>query len=303
MAGKEGLPYELGHVTDLWEKKGVFALLHDLTNCLRIADVTEFRSEGPFLREVKKTARLPPGQLARMQRVVSVINNGAPLPGDLGQMVSLVKCPVQLKTVMTKLGDALDAADRDGTACVRAGDGWVIQAISGLRVGTQTVESVPEGLAQAQRKKLLAFERAGLLRSMHHLTGHALGDLGTDPALAPPTIFPLTADQCARLTCDLLSYQSIIGFERIDSAFTAAGFTVMGRLPPANGDIAATAPVLDARLGNRAVTLHAYGFSQILLELVLPERFAEAIREVGLSPEGRRGPGVFTSANERAVWR
>jgi hypothetical protein len=35
--GKEVLPYELGRVQELWEQDGVFGLLHDLTNCLRIA--------------------------------------------------------------------------------------------------------------------------------------------------------------------------------------------------------------------------------------------------------------------------
>ena len=53
MAGKTGLPAELGAATEL-RKRGSFALLHDLTNCLRIGDITEFKSDGSkLLYEIK----------------------------------------------------------------------------------------------------------------------------------------------------------------------------------------------------------------------------------------------------------
>lgn len=60
MYGKEGLPYELGRVEALWRDKEHFALLHDLTNCLRIADVSEFTGDGVLLHEVKKNSRIEP---------------------------------------------------------------------------------------------------------------------------------------------------------------------------------------------------------------------------------------------------
>lgn len=54
----EGLGYELGRVTDLWRERRHFGLLHDLTNCLRIADVTEFVDDRErLLHEVKKARR------------------------------------------------------------------------------------------------------------------------------------------------------------------------------------------------------------------------------------------------------
>jgi hypothetical protein len=56
MYGKVGLPYELGAIQHLWESDGHFALHHDLTNCLRIADLTEFTGEaGALLREIRRT--------------------------------------------------------------------------------------------------------------------------------------------------------------------------------------------------------------------------------------------------------
>jgi hypothetical protein len=60
MYGKQGLPYELGRIKELWEKDHHFALHHDLTNCLRIADLTEFTDDGgALLREIKAKPRTP----------------------------------------------------------------------------------------------------------------------------------------------------------------------------------------------------------------------------------------------------
>jgi hypothetical protein len=44
MEGKEGLAAEREQVVWAWREDGRFALLHDLTNCLRIGDVTVSRT-------------------------------------------------------------------------------------------------------------------------------------------------------------------------------------------------------------------------------------------------------------------
>ena len=46
MAGKAGLAAERARVDQAWKEDGKFAILHDLTNCLRIGDVTVF-GDGP----------------------------------------------------------------------------------------------------------------------------------------------------------------------------------------------------------------------------------------------------------------
>ena len=54
MIAKEGLDYELGAAVEM-RRQGRFGLLHDLTNCLRIADLTEFHPDGmKLLYEIKK---------------------------------------------------------------------------------------------------------------------------------------------------------------------------------------------------------------------------------------------------------
>lgn len=53
MAGKKGLERERETVREAFVEDGRFALMHDLTNCLRIGDVTVFTDEGPVTDEVK----------------------------------------------------------------------------------------------------------------------------------------------------------------------------------------------------------------------------------------------------------
>ena len=54
MAGKEGLSFERQRVDQIFREDGQFALMHDLTNCLRIGDITVFGDAGPVPIEVKK---------------------------------------------------------------------------------------------------------------------------------------------------------------------------------------------------------------------------------------------------------
>jgi hypothetical protein len=46
IVNKEGLDYEVETVEAIREATGHFALLHDITGCLRIGDITEFKTDG-----------------------------------------------------------------------------------------------------------------------------------------------------------------------------------------------------------------------------------------------------------------
>ena len=69
MAGKKGLDAELERVEQAWKEDGQFAILHDLTNCLRIGDVTVFGDHGsPETIEIKSDPqRRSPAQRRRIQ--------------------------------------------------------------------------------------------------------------------------------------------------------------------------------------------------------------------------------------------
>ena len=57
MAGKLGLAAERARVEQARREDGQFALMHDLTNCLRIGDITAFTDEGQVQIEVKTNAK------------------------------------------------------------------------------------------------------------------------------------------------------------------------------------------------------------------------------------------------------
>jgi hypothetical protein len=130
----------------------------------------------------------------------------------------------------------------------------------------------------------------------------AIGELGTSPALAPPTIFPLSPTRCAMLACDLAAYRPVMSWDMLGEAFRSVGFSVACPLRAANDTLAPEDEVLIATLGRKRLGMNANAFGQIALELVDPGRYAAAIKEAvnaGTSPT----KGILTFANEKATWR
>lgn len=216
MIGKHGLGYELGAVMDLWTNNEEFALLHDLTNCLRIADITHFTRERPILKEVKATrVRVPVKQMSRMQAAVDAINLGAPIKGQKGES-HLFRSAHQFKSHLPLLREILPRADNVGVACGRISRQWVLSCFS-----TQSESLRKDPLAKLEKSRMIkstAFAKAELMKARHHLHGVQLGNAASDPALAPIGIYPLDAEMCARLTCDYAIYESTLGLEQLAQA-------------------------------------------------------------------------------------
>src|SRR5260221_8566795 len=81
IAGKQGLRAELDRVEQA-RADGQFALLHDLTNCLRIGDVTVFGGDGtPSVIEIKTDpSRRRPAKNRRSKAAIEAVKNGGRLP-------------------------------------------------------------------------------------------------------------------------------------------------------------------------------------------------------------------------------
>jgi hypothetical protein len=302
MVGKAGLESELGAVTEAWEQDGRFALLHDLTNSIRIADITIFEDRHPTLVEIKRT---PAGgsrhrdQVRRAKRAVAVINDGAPLPGpeDTELVVSEQTFKASLPALRRQLEQALD----DGVACRSIGSQQVVTA---LAVTAKTDLPVEQLLARSEQLKHRAFDNAGLPSVDHHLRGVRADSIGKDASLAPFTIFPFDPNLVAALTTDLVSFEHVIGWDRVGQAFEAHGFVVELLLEDASGPGPADVAVLVDQRADRRITLHSGGLDQALHEFINLDRYVAAI-----APEVRRRrrpgktPMVLTFTNERATWR
>jgi len=120
MAGKAGLTAELQRVEQAWREDGQFAILHDLTNCLRIGDVTVFADDGsPETIEIKSDQeRRSPAQRRRIRAAREALANGAPLPGK-DRRARLYDLDVQFRTHLDLLAIGTDRAARDGIFAAR----------------------------------------------------------------------------------------------------------------------------------------------------------------------------------------
>lgn len=301
--GKEGLGYELGAVKEAWERDNSFALLHDLTNSVRVGDMTLFTASGPRLVEVKKSAEGGGSrrrqQLRRAQEAVAFINEGAPLPG--APQVDLYVSPQQFKADLSALRDHVDRARREAVACSSIGHQQVLTVVA---LTAKVDPSAQDVAKRSDALKSRAFRKAGLDQAQHHLRGIRADSIGRDRNLAPFTIYPLDPAAVAALTTDLVSYEYVVGWDRLGRAFESHDFDVELLLEQADGAVPEDIAVLHDRHADRRITLHSGGLDQLLHELVDVDRFVSAVTAAARrSVVGDHSTAVLTFTNERAVWR
>ena len=315
--GKEGLGCELRVVQDSWEKEGHFAILHDLTNCLTVGDVTTCslmhapwvkppshtcNSERWVIAEVKnvrglcKTVRRGK-QLARMRAVVDAVVNGVPLVGDDGVARSFFRSTKQFKTHLSELGEALEEAWKTGHSLRRLQRYWVVS-------GRAPAQFLQSGMSSQERKAKedKALIQAGLNTVRDRVALSSADSLRLAPGCAPFSIYPFPAHICAALICDYLAYVSMLGITALSDALSAAGFKYVEEIQPVDlseGDRA----VVRGAIKNKAMSINGAALNQILLEIIDLRRLAEAMIEFCQGASGAPLTGMVTMKNERATWR
>jgi hypothetical protein len=293
---KEGLQYDLAEVDRIWRHERRFALLHDLTNCLRIADLTKFGGPVPEVIEVKKDpSRSDPRQLRRVQVALAMILKGGRQPEDEVLHIAHQK----LVTHHGVLAEAIAQAGSAGISSVRVESEWGLTCLSQLRATSRT-ES--QELLNEARTKTFRLAGLGEREDQHQLLTHSFDAVGKVPFFAPFTILPFTPDLCARLTCDAVAYESVLGWDRLAAAFQAEGFETASPLPRGSDPIPKGGPVIVIRRGGKAFWMGDVGFQQIALELIDLTAYAAATSEYVDAYETPQA-GAFTFAAEGAVWR
>jgi hypothetical protein len=127
-AGKAGAPAELDAVEQAYRHDGQFAILHSMTNCLRIGDVTIFRGDGS--RETIEVKSDPQRSKSAQQRRIKAANdalqNAAALPGK-DRRARLFDSDVQFRTHLDVLAVGTQRAAREGISqheCAATGPCW-----------------------------------------------------------------------------------------------------------------------------------------------------------------------------------
>jgi hypothetical protein len=299
--GKDGLPYELGAIQELWKTKQHFALHHDLTNCLRIADLTEFTADGKRLfHEIKAKPHTEKKQLERAQAVVDAINSGGVLPNSTGDS-RLVELKEPYVTNLKPLNDLLQLAKRNGCHGMKLSQGRAIVASSLPAMIGRFRNDMEAGAHFLDVTRQQAYKRASIDKAMHHIKGYSGDTASRSPIMAPWSIYPFSPADCAGIICDFLFFDTTVSADALVESLERAGLRGEVLLAPAHGNLEGDMPAVRAYWRDRAITWHAHGLGQLLYELAEPDALARGIREL-IQMDDPPGEPVVIYGREAASW-
>lgn len=302
MAGKSGLPHELGAAVDL-RNRGSLGLLHDLTNCLRIGDITEFKPDGSrLLYEIKSSPNARTGpQRRRMRAAVEAVMTGGELPGRPGNriVVPAVRCTTHMRTFVSGINDA----HTRGIAGTGISDSRALTAFSFPTLANTSAAATPEQLLNdfnAERQS--AIEQAGIATTLHHVrVASVTRNHDFLPNVTPFALYPLPPLQAALLICDFIGFDVTVAPERITRRLESYGITADIPLPYSNDNLVATDTVIKLSKGSRALRLHPGALYELLMECLDLTSWASAIADVLDDPNAPPHPVLAFSTTR--VWR
>ncbi|MEU3520922.1 hypothetical protein ABZ770_37650 [Streptomyces sp. NPDC006654] len=204
MFGKAGLPAELERFESACKEDGAFALLHDLTNCLRIGDLTVWDSVNPPRTEEIKTnpKNSRSAQLRRINQARAAVLDGGPLPGDNASEL-LYDLDLPLRTHLDVLRDAMERAATEGIYATPV-PGSRALSVFDLYACAQQGLSSEQFHERHQHAVDGALQRAGIAagREDHNIYVTSLDSTARDPKWVPWANYPLHPVACARLIGD-----------------------------------------------------------------------------------------------------
>ncbi len=285
--GEKGLRAEFQTVNAFWQQ-GHFALLHDLTNCLRIDDLTvcnRLHRQGVpddhpcppdefSLVEIKSNHRARPSQnqKARHEAAAAAINEGADIHTTDG-IRKQFRWSGGYENHEEALGRVLDNAMADGVAGEQIEEGWVVTAVRFVdwKPGTAAKDII--GTWERKRAELL--DKANMRATpVHRLqTGDSAGRI---LKCIPFSLYPMEPRAVAFLTGDWLMFDSTLSIEYFESRLNAAGMKTER--------LSSDGAVLSASVGNHAIQLHRASVEHALAELVKIDVLARALRDWAAEP-------------------
>jgi hypothetical protein len=303
MYGKAGLEKELEIIEAAWRDDQKFVLHHDLTNVIRVGDLTIFDHDGmAWLHEAKTNERRRIS--AQEQKLAATSHVLADQAGALPSGHTPMTTTIDYRTDLKGLRQVLDLAhSRTGLAGARVSSGRGIVAISQF--------TAPEHFTSEEFGTQFAVElarvrrRVGADKSGHTLTMHSIDRAGLELVRPPWAIYPITAETAASLITDGMSFIVCMNPDAIIDALARVGVEArwMQRL---DGTENPTMPLLEVsmrtsgRLGWTSLNLAA--ITDLMLEMIDLKTWS---RQVAAMLSDRVEPGIqpwpcFT--REAKVW-
>ena len=316
MAGKTGLAAELARVEQAWKGDGQFAILHDLTNCLRIGDVTVFGNDGSFETiEIKSDAeRRVPAQRRRIRAADQALRTGGPLPGK-DRRARLYDLDIPFRAHLDLLRTGTERAAQDGIFAAR------VPGERALLV-TDLYGCNAQGWTEAEYQKRLdrrfaaARRRAGLgADRTWSVSATSLDSVSRDPQRVPFAAYPLHPVACARLIGDLAVFTVETSGPALADLLCEAGLDAEWVRPPGAGDLVPGEVVMELRTTasgptfgglcmelKRTLQMRRSALDRYLIELVERDTWIEGLRYMlaDINMAGRPWP---TYRDEDQVFR
>lgn len=301
MYGKDGIEFELGAVTDTWTREGRFCLLHDLTSCLRIGDLTEFADDGrKYIREIKRSPRRSPEQTRRMRAAVDAVNHGSPLPGTNEGLVSL---DIDYCTHLAHLGDAVRLAQGEGVAAMRVPGGRALIASDLAHMARSSrFADMQEWVALTERRRGTVLRRAGMAEDRHHVSFRTADAAARRPSAVPYGVYPMLPAACAALICDITVVEIVGSVSSVLEAAAQAGLEPDLLLPDAHGELSPGQALFRLRDDRNGVIVHAGALAQLLAELIDLGTFVSGIAELLARAGDMPTSPILTFRHEDGVW-
>jgi hypothetical protein len=296
MAGKEGLAAERDFITRAWRDDGHLALLHDLTNCLRIGDASVFVPDGLLLQEIKTNPqRQEPAQTRRINEAAEALRTGTPLPRGGQRLVNL---GIPYTTHLKILREVTDIAIERGLRGAKVPGGRVL-TVACLTTAHQrwSEEEFGERFHHEHQNAM----RRARIDGHNFITYGSLDRAGRNPADPPWAIYPMHPKACTGLITDRIAFIASIGGETLVQALATEG--VYGRWlredPSELADF--SRPVLEVHDGRRRTSMNYSELHRLLLEFIDLGVWAKQVAAV-LADDTLAGSPWPYFEGEREVW-
>ncbi|MFF3412590.1 hypothetical protein ACFYW8_41940 [Streptomyces sp. NPDC002742] len=297
MAGKAGLKAELETVESHWRDDGRFALMHDLTNCLRIGDISVWQDDGPHTYEIKTNARYRNRlQEQRIATAYEAIRTGSALPGD-NPDERLHDIDTPLRTHLELLQTATQRAAKDGIFSAKVPGSRALIAVDLYGVIGQGW--TPQEFRQRWARQWNAVRRRARIGDQLDLnmTVTTLDTVSRDPKRVPWGVYPVHPVAAARLIGDVMTFIVETSGPSLAADLTAQGIPAQWVLPPGTEELVGGEVVMEMRSRaewrtpngltaelSRTLQLRRSEMDRYLIELLDQDCWAAGIRHLLLSP-------------------
>jgi hypothetical protein len=301
LAAAEGLKAELAKIDEAWAG-GVLAIHTDLTSCLRHGDLLSVVSWEPRrfgLTEVKASRKTDGDspQVVRIQKAISLLNDGAHPSAADGGALEIVRSPVAYRSHVATVAPLIKRAREDSYVAAELEDGLAVEVYderNPARLKREDFEARKAAfrseLGWEHSEEIVYSTAARRLRDRTH----------SFSSLAPVTLLPFAVEDTSALVTGRLDIITRLNATRLEQRLAELGLeeSVARGKESYEG-------FLTAKRGSATLAVPAHVREQVSVELLTLSALMELIDWMlaRLEAQVRGGPTMIVDfADEATYW-